>query len=69
MGGIVIIDFPDNPLVGDLYIFNSKTWAFNGEGWQQVGNFGAFWVIAPSMPRVVAPLTGSSISWVPLTFV
>lgn len=27
------IDFPANPIIGQIYIFNNITWVFNGAGW------------------------------------
>lgn len=30
------IDFPSNPLIGDIYTLGSKAWRYNGQGWESI---------------------------------
>lgn len=35
-----MIEFPSSPAVGDTYTYNTRTWAWNGDGWERVLNAG-----------------------------
>lgn len=35
-----MIDFPTSPAVGDTYTYNTRTWRWNGEGWERQVNAG-----------------------------
>lgn len=30
------IDFPSNPVLNEVYVFNGRSWKWNGEGWAAV---------------------------------
>ncbi len=31
-----MLDFPTSPTVGQQYTFNSRTWQWNGSGWERI---------------------------------
>lgn len=35
-----MIDFPTSPVVNDAYTFGSRTWIWNGSGWERQINRG-----------------------------
>lgn len=35
-----MIDFPTSPVLGDSYTYGSRTWIWNGSGWERVINAG-----------------------------
>lgn len=35
-----MIDFPTSPVQGDTYTYNTRTWRWNGSGWERVVNQG-----------------------------
>ena len=35
-----MINFPGSPVVGDTYTYNTRTWVWNGSGWERQVNAG-----------------------------
>lgn len=35
-----MIDFPTSPVLGDSYTYGSRTWIWNGSGWERQVNAG-----------------------------
>lgn len=60
------IDFPSSPTAGNLYVFGTRTWLWNGSGWQRVFNasqiVSVFTLLGPTVSIPVAfpyPIDGT----------
>lgn len=68
-----MIDFPTSPVVGDTYTYNTRTWRWNGDGWERQLNSGQ--VVAVFVSPGVEVLESANVqaaigaTWVTLNYV
>lgn len=58
-----MIDFPTAPVLGDTYTYGTRTWVWNGSGWERQINAGQ----TVSVFITVGPLVELTVSGIPYT--
>jgi hypothetical protein len=72
MGAHGVIEFPTSPTIGDTYTYNTRTWVYNGDGWERQINAGqvvSVFIVVGVLVTELSAFDNSGNAWYQLDYV